>query len=35
MKDKRSTDGFIVDPETGRPLGWGEMREMKIDRGEK
>lgn len=35
MKDKRSTDGFILDPETGRPLGWGEMREMKIDRGEK
>lgn len=29
LKDKRSSNGFITDPETGRPLGWGDMRDMK------
>lgn len=29
LKDGISKDGYIIDPETGRPLGWGEMREMK------
>jgi len=28
LKDKRSKDGYIIDPETGRPLGWGEMRDL-------
>ncbi len=28
IKDQSSADGVLIDRETGRPLGWGQMRDM-------
>lgn len=30
IKDQSSSDGVLIDRETGRPLGWGQMRDMPL-----